>query len=240
MSSDPSSSLSLILSALGAALGSERLCIHLPQGDSLVCAASLGLAPSLLAAWSRLPRGPAGGPVGLVAESELPMVEENVQAGPAWARFSEVARLAKVASSWSVPVLGPGGLLGVITVFRAMTGKPRRDDLDLATLYAGYAASAIDRDRLLDEVTARNRSLETIREMLETLAGAVPVADGLGIALASLRRGLEADEVALIVRQPDGSAACRAHSESAGSGKDSPATQAALGAAGVRVRRPRS
>ena len=238
VSSDPSSSLSLILSALGAALGSERLCIHLPQGDSLVCAASLGLAPSLLAAWSRLPRGPAGGPVGLVAESELPMVEENVQAGPAWARFSEVARLAKVASSWSVPVLGPGGLLGVITVFRAMTGKPRRDDLDLATLYAGYAASAIDRDRLLDEVTARNRSLETIREMLETLAGAIPVADGLGIALASLRRGLEADEVALIVRQPDGSAACRAHSESAGSGKDSPATQAALGAAGSAFAAP--
>ena len=91
-----------------------------------------------------------------------------------------------------------------------MTGKPRRDDLDLATLYAGYAASAIDRDRLLDEVTARNRSLETIREMLETLAGPVPVANGLGIALASLRRGLEAHEVALVVRQPDGSATCRA------------------------------
>jgi len=28
VSADPSSSLSLILSALGAALGSERLCIH--------------------------------------------------------------------------------------------------------------------------------------------------------------------------------------------------------------------
>jgi signal transduction histidine kinase/ABC-type multidrug transport system ATPase subunit len=231
VSSDPSSSLSLILSALGAALGSERLCIHLPQGDSLVCAASLGLAPSLLAAWSRLPRGPAGGPVGLVAETELPIVEENVHAGAAWARFSEVARLAKVASSWSVPVLGPGGLLGVITVFRAMAGKPRRDDLDLATLYAGYAASAIDRDRLLDEVTARNRSLETIREMLETLAGPVPVANGLGIALASLRRGLEAHEVALAVRQPDGSVACRACSGPVGGGKDAAMTQAAFEAA---------
>ena len=99
VSSDPSSSLALILSALGAALRTERLCIHLPQDDSLVCAASLGLAPSLLAAWSRLPRGPAGGPVGLVAESGLPMVEENVQAGQAWARFSEVARRPR----WPVP-----------------------------------------------------------------------------------------------------------------------------------------
>ena len=89
VSSDPSSSLSLILSALGAALGSERLCIHLPQGDSLVCAASLGLAPSLLAAWSRLPRGPAGGPVGLVAESELPWSKRTctpARPGPGSAR----------------------------------------------------------------------------------------------------------------------------------------------------------
>ena len=43
VSADPSSSLSLILSALGAALGSERLCIHLLEGDTLACAASLGL-----------------------------------------------------------------------------------------------------------------------------------------------------------------------------------------------------
>ena len=169
--------------------------------------------------------------MGLVAESGLPVVEENVQAGQAWARFSDVARSAKVASSWSVPVLGPGGLLGVITVFRAMTGKPRRDDLDLATLYAGYAASAIDRDRLLDEVTARNRSLETMREMLETLAGPVPVADGLGIALASLRRGVQADEVALVVQQTDGSAVGRACSGLADGGNNALVTQAALEAA---------
>ena len=216
VTSDPSSSLSLILSALGAALGSERLCIHLLDDDSLVCAASLGLAPSLLAAWSRLPAGPAGGPAGLAAQTQRPVVAENVQAGSAWSPFIGLARSAKVASSWSVPVLGPGGLLGVITVFRAITGKPRRDDLDLATLYAGYAASAIDRDRLLDEVTARNRSLETIREMLETLAGPIPVADGLGVALQSVRRGLEADEVALVIQQPDGPPRCRAFAASSG------------------------
>jgi signal transduction histidine kinase/ABC-type multidrug transport system ATPase subunit len=216
VSADPSSSLSLILSALGAALGSERLCIHLVSGGSLVCAASLGLPPPLLSAWSQLPAGPDGGPVGLAAAGERPVVEENVHSAAAWAAFSDVARAAKVASSWSVPVLGPGGLLGVITVFRAMTGRPQRDDLDLATLYAGYAASAIERDQLLDEVTARNRVLETIREMLETLAGPIPVADGLGIALAALRRGLQASEVALVVRPPGEDAGCRAFAGSPG------------------------
>jgi signal transduction histidine kinase/ABC-type multidrug transport system ATPase subunit len=216
VSADPSSSLSLILSALGAALGSERLCIHLLEDSALVCAASLGLAPQLLHAWSRLPCGPAGGPVGLAAAGQAPVVEENVQAGPTWGPFTELARSAKVASSWSVPVLGPGGLLGVITVFRATAGPPRRDDLDLASLYAGYVASAVERDRLLEEVTARNRVLETIREMLQILAGPVPVAEGLGAALQALRRGLEADEVALLAQPPDGPAVGRAAARPAG------------------------
>ncbi|HWG61855.1 MAG TPA: ATP-binding cassette domain-containing protein [Streptosporangiaceae bacterium] len=231
VSADPSSSLSLILSALGAALGTERLCIHLVDDSSLAMAASLGLPPPLLSAWSRLPRGLAGGPVGMAAESEHAIIEENVRASSSWAPFAGLARSARVASSWSVPVLGPGGLLGVITVFRSISGKPQRDDLDLATLYAGYAASAIERDRLLDEVTARNRVLETIREMLETLAGPTPVAHGLGIALQSLRRGLEAQEVALVHEQPDGLPLCRACSGPTGAPSEAIATQAALGAA---------
>jgi ABC-type multidrug transport system ATPase subunit/signal transduction histidine kinase len=213
VAADPSSSLSLILSALGAALGSERLAIHLPEDGTLVRAASLGMPEALLAAWERLPFGAAGGPVGLAAVRQVPVIEENLRAGGgSWQVFGNLARPAKVASSWSVPVLGPGGLLGVITVFRAMPGRPRRDDLDLAALYAGYAASAIERDRLLDEVTARNRLLETIREMLQTLAGPVPVEAALRIALQALRGGLDADEVMLVAAGPDGEMLCRGYS----------------------------
>jgi signal transduction histidine kinase/ABC-type multidrug transport system ATPase subunit len=216
VSSDPSSSLSLILSALGAAIGSERLAIHLVEDGQLVRAASLGMPDSLLDAWARLPVGAAGGPVGLAAERQVPVIEENLRSGGgSWQVFGSLARPAKVASSWSVPVLGAGGLLGVITVFRAMPGKPRRDDLDLAALYAGYAASAIERDRLLDEVSARNRLLETIREVLQTLAGPVPVEAGLRIALHLLREGLDADEVALITASADVTT-CRGYSSVAG------------------------
>ena len=161
------------------------------------------------------------------------MVPAAERAGSTWGPFSELARSAKVASSWSVPVLGQGGLVGVITVFRATAGPPRRDDLDLASLYAGYVASAVDRDRLLEEVTARNRVLETIREMLQILGGPVPVADGLGAALQALRRGLEADEVALLAQPPDGPAACRsAASTSDGEGAEcSAAVRHSAGAA---------
>jgi signal transduction histidine kinase/ABC-type multidrug transport system ATPase subunit len=213
VSSDPSSSLSLILSALGAALGSERLCIHLVDEGQLTRTASFGVPERLLDAWARLPFGAGGGPAGLAAERQAPVIEDNIRADAgSWRGFGDLGRSAKVASSWSVPVLGPGGLLGVITVFRAMPGKPRRDDLDLAALYAGYAASAIERDRLLDQVTARNRLLETIREMLQTLAGAVPVAAGLSVALQALRRGLGADEAALATGAADGSVTVRAYS----------------------------
>jgi len=218
VSSDPSSSLSLILSALGAAIGSERLSIHLldvtEPAPVLYCAASLGIPATLLTAWSRLPAGAGGGPVGVAAGTQQPVIEDNIPARPGtWAVFGGLARSAKVASSWSVPVLGPGGLHGVITVFRSTTGKPQRDDLDLASLYAGYAANAIERDQLLEQVTARNQVLETIREVLQTLAGPVPVADGLGIALDALRAGLNADEAALVTQgTPDGEAGCRAYS----------------------------
>src|SRR5689334_13732394 len=216
VAADPSSSLSLILSALGAALGSERLAIHLLEDGSLVRAASLGMPEALLDAWERLPVGAMGGPVGLAAERQVPVIEDNLRAdGGSWQVFGGLARPAKVASSWSVPVLGPGGLLGVITVFRAIPGKPRRDDLDLAALYAGYAASAIERDRLLDEVTARNRLLETIREMLQTLAGPVPVESALRIALQALRHGLGADEVVLAAADADGAPLCRGYSSTA-------------------------
>jgi signal transduction histidine kinase/ABC-type branched-subunit amino acid transport system ATPase component len=227
VSADPSSSLSLILSALGAALGSERLCIHLLQGDELVCAASLGMSGSLLSAWAALSCGPAGGPVGVAADSGQPVIEDDVRRAVSWAGFADEAQAAKVASSWSVPVFGPAGLAAVITVLRAVPGPPSRDDLDLATLYAGYAASAIERDRLLEEVTARNRVLETIREMLETLAGPLPVGESLGFALDALCRGLQAHEAALVIRPPGGPLECRAAADPAGAGRARPGERAA-------------
>jgi signal transduction histidine kinase/ABC-type multidrug transport system ATPase subunit len=223
VSANPSSSLTLILSALGAALSSERLCIHLVSDRMLYCAASLGFTAGELEPWARLPFGPGGGPVGLAAADECPVIADNVRAGAAWRSFRDLAKTVNVAGSWSVPVLGPNGLSGVITVFRTQHGAPQRDELDLVTVYAGYAASAIERDRLLDQVTTRNRVLETIREMLETLAGPVQVSEGLSIAVQSLRRGLQAEEVALITQPTGQPTAWRAY---AGPDGTDPATAA--------------
>ncbi len=177
VSADPSSSLSLILSALGGALGVERACIHVARGDGLHGAAWLGLNPREMEIRSDLPFGGGGGAVGRAGMSGERVVE---------------------AGQWSVPVSDGERVCAVITVFQDGDREPQQDELDLLTLYAGYAAAAIERDRLLHQVTARNRVLETIREMLETLTGTVPVGNGLPVALASLRHGLRAVEVGLL------------------------------------------
>jgi signal transduction histidine kinase/ABC-type multidrug transport system ATPase subunit len=202
VSADPSSSLPLIVSALASALGTDRACIHVASGSALVCAASLGFAQKEIAAFERLPFGPEGGPVGRAAGVRETVVEHDLRT--AWPGLGPATRAA-VSTTWSAPVLGQAGAAGVITVFRSDAAAPQRDELDLLTLYAGYTASAVERDRLLDQVTARNSVLETIREMLQTLAGPVTVGgEGLSIALGSLRRGLQADEVALVSRPDDG------------------------------------
>ena len=95
VSADPSSSLSLILSALGAALSTEHLCIHLvdrPEPDLRRVARVLA---GQLAAWSALPFGAGGGPVGLAAAAEEPVIEKDVRASATWAEYSELAAAAR-------------------------------------------------------------------------------------------------------------------------------------------------
>ncbi|HUC56685.1 MAG TPA: ATP-binding cassette domain-containing protein [Streptosporangiaceae bacterium] len=216
VAADASSSLSLILSALGAALGSERLCMHLATGGELACAASLGLPDALLDRLARLPIGVSGGPAGLAAATERTVIAENAPAD--WELIGGLAA-AGIASSWSVPVLARDGLAGVITGFGDTPGRPERDQLELVTVYAGYAASAIERDQLLSKVTERNRVLETIREVLETLAGPIPVSEGIPLALQSLCRGLQAAEVTLMTCQDGGQPQCRGSASPSGPGR---------------------
>ena len=59
-SAKPSSSLPLIVSALGAALRIDQLCIHLVEEGSLRCAAAVGLPPQLLSAWATVDIGVRG------------------------------------------------------------------------------------------------------------------------------------------------------------------------------------
>ena len=128
VSANPSSSLSLILSTLGAALGTEKVCIHVVSGQSLLCAASLGFEPGQVATLTRLPFGAKGGPAGRAAAGEERVVEEDLLTSNAWAQFGAIAESVALGSSWSVPVMGPAGVSAVITAFMPERGSPERDE----------------------------------------------------------------------------------------------------------------
>ncbi|HTR71207.1 MAG TPA: ATP-binding cassette domain-containing protein [Mycobacteriales bacterium] len=213
---DPASSLAVILSALGTALAADRLCIHLLDAGRLRLTAAVGLPDDLLSAWSDLPIGAFGGPAGQCAQSAEIVIDADVRGAPTWSRYREIAERAAIRSSWAVPVNAGGGLLGVITVFRRTRGTPHHDELDLVSLYAGYAASTAERDGLLGEVTARNRVLETVRVVLEQLAVSVPLSAGLDRAVDALRVGLGADEVGLLGPGGDEPVCCRGWSGTGG------------------------
>ena len=127
------------------------------------------------------------------------MVVDDLRGPDVAAPFADAARRAGVVSAWAVPILGADGVLGVISGWSAAQGRLQMEQLELVSLYAGHAAAAIERERLLDEVSRRNRTLETLRGVLETLAGPEHLRGGLEIALLALLRGLGAAVVGLFV-----------------------------------------
>ncbi|HLH46272.1 MAG TPA: ATP-binding protein, partial [Acidimicrobiales bacterium] len=200
-SAEPGSAVALVLSSLATALRGGRLALHVVHEDGLEQVAALGLPMTLRDAWRRLPIGAAGGPAGMAAATGQPTVDIDAppasgQVGSA-SSWRAAAGVGAAASAWAVPIQGSAGVLGAITVLQAAGGRPHRDEIDLVALYAGHAAGAIEREGLLDQVTARNRVLESIRDVLQSLAG--PAGEhGLQAALSALRAGLQATEVGVL------------------------------------------
>jgi signal transduction histidine kinase/ABC-type branched-subunit amino acid transport system ATPase component/GAF domain-containing protein len=202
---EPSASLPLIVSAIATALDQQQVCVHLLDtvdeagSVELVRRAAVGLPAPLLEVTHRLVPGPAGGPVGDAAAHGRYVVVDDLRGREGSSELARAARRSGVVSAWAVPILGTAGVLGVISGWSPTPGRLQPEQLELVSLYAGHAAGAIEREQLLDEVSRRNRILETLRGVLETLAGPEQLRGGLEIALLALARGLGADSVALYV-----------------------------------------
>lgn len=200
---EPAASLPLIVSSMAAALEQDMLCVHLLEEDAadraLRRTAAVGLPPPLLKVNSWLPIGVDGGCAGLAAEEAEVVVVDDVMNHPAPAHYRQAAAASGIRSEWAAPIVGTRGVLGTVSGFGTSVGRPEPDRLELARLYLGHAASAIERETLLSEVSRRNRVLESLRGMLETLAGPDRVEGGLGISLVALSRGLAADAVGVLV-----------------------------------------
>ncbi len=204
---EPAASLPLIVSAMAAALDQEMLCVHLlesPDGADPVLrrSAAVGLRAPLLAVNDRLALGVAGGCAGLAAAEAEAVVVEDLATHPGSERYRSAAAASGIRSEWAAPIVGTHGVLGTVSGFATSVGRPEPAQLELARLYLGYVASAIERERLLTEVSRRNRVLESLRTMLETLV-ATPdrVVGGLGASLLALSRALGAAGVAVLIEK---------------------------------------
>ena len=207
---EPSASLPLVVSAMAAAIGQEKLCVHLvderPGGRVLRRSAAVALPEPLLAVTAELPLGAGGGPVGLAARTGATVVTEDVRTDPAWDPLRPAAAEAGVESSWAAPITGASGVLGTISGYGDTVGRPRADQLELIALYASHAAASIERERMYAEAQRRNRVLETIRTVLEALAGPEQVHAGIDAALTALCDVLDARAAVVRVAGPDGPA----------------------------------
>ena len=198
--SEPAASLPLIVSAMAAALDHDMLSLHLREGGErpgLRLAAAIGLPTGLVHAIRFLEMGEAGGPAGLAVTDERVVVVEDTRHDPFFGAMKPSAASLGALSAWAAPVAGPDGVIGAVTGFGGAVAPLTDDQRRLVALYASHAAAAIERERLLDEVTGRNRLLETLRLVLEILAGPDQLRGGLSLALVALCRGLDADAVAL-------------------------------------------
>ena len=199
---DPAASLPLIVSAMAGALDQDMLCVHLLEtsGDEPVLRrlAATGLPDELLEANAALPVGADGGPAGLAAAGGAVVVVDDLLTRPAWRAGTAAAAASGVRSAWAAPIVGSDGVLGTVSGYAAAPGNPAPERLELATIYLRYAASAIERERLLTEVSRRNRVLESLRGLLESLAGPERVQGGMEISLLALLDGLGADGAAVV------------------------------------------
>ncbi|HEY2814603.1 MAG TPA: ATP-binding cassette domain-containing protein [Acidimicrobiales bacterium] len=200
---EPAASLPLIVSAMAEAVDVEQLCVHLldesDEADDdarLRCSATVGFPLGLVDGLDRLALGPSGGPPGAAAAAASTVIVEDARTDPLCASWRGNV-LSHVRSVWSVPIVGAMGVLGTISGFADTPGSPVPDQLELVTLYASHAAAAIERERLLADATRRNRMLETLRGVLDKLAGPQPAEGALAVALVALCRGLGADAIAL-------------------------------------------
>ena len=167
----------------------DQLCVHCSTSPTATATARLrrsaavGLAAALLDAVESLPDRPGR----RTARHRPPpageaVVVEDVRRDPRWTTVPRHGGSATSGprSSWSVPIVGSARRPRAPSPGTPTpSGRPQADQLELVSLYASHAAAAIEREHLLADATRRNRVLETLRGVLDTLAGPQPAQGGL-------------------------------------------------------------
>ena len=83
-------------------------------------------------------------------------------------------------------------MLGTVSGFATAVGRPEPAQLELARVYLGYVASAIEQERLLSEVSPAQPHPRVAARDARDAGGPDRVVGGLGVSLLELSRALGA------------------------------------------------
>lgn len=104
------------------------------------------------------------GIVGLVAQTGLPHIVNNVQSDPGWSPIADQLTGFKTQKIMAVPLIAEGEVLGVIELLNKKEGNFDQTDLQLLMLVAASAASAIQNARQYAELQKTNEALQQAQE----------------------------------------------------------------------------
>lgn len=157
--------LERITGAAADALGSHHNALMLldEEAGELVTVATAGLPAKYAAERRRVPVGPNARTSGRAAHFRSVVITEDVRLDPTWAAHRQNAEAAGLYAVWAVPLIGrQGRLLGTFTSYRPRPGRPTDEQIELAKMYAAYAAVAIENAHAYADANARRRRAEAL------------------------------------------------------------------------------
>ncbi len=104
------------------------------------------------------------GIVGLVAQTGLPHIVNNVQSDPGWSPVADRLTGFKTQKIMAVPLIAEGEVVGVMELLNKKHGNFDQSDLQLLLPVATAAASAIQNARQYAELQRANEALQQAQE----------------------------------------------------------------------------
>jgi putative nucleotidyltransferase with HDIG domain len=172
-----------------------------PGGD-LRIAASRGYRPEIVASFRATP---GSGVTGKVFASREPALVSDVRTHPAY-----VSGVPGATCEMAVPLVVQDAVIGVLDAEAVRSRAFSQEELDLFTLFAGHAASAVHNARLVERIRTdnarlemRTRDLQALNEMAARIATITDPDALIEGALAAARRSLFFRSCALLLSEAD-------------------------------------
>jgi GAF domain-containing protein len=107
---------------------------------------------------------PGTGIVGLVAQTGLPIIANDVKSHPAWSPLADQLTGFTTEKLIAVPLISEGEILGVMELVNKIEGDFVENDMQLLSLVASSAASAIQNARQYGALEQANTALREAQE----------------------------------------------------------------------------